>query len=505
MLIVLIFTFTASSLGVDSSVEQWLSKALGQSDDSVRSLEQFLQRHGRATDDFVQFAEKDVTESHCQEVMPDVWTAPPMLWHLAESLQRCGVKALPTEWLFDEHQWEGLQQEASHYLGALADVRSDETSVICRHFRQVKMEANDTDSKGRLRCPRCGKAVGQAKDMQSRLQVFYHDLDKTSSGAQERESALIESTAACREVVEVHRPHFQEVQSSMAAMLAELESLVPAKCNSCEVQAFASVTSVDLWSALALLQCAPYLDESPALLEPKLQRAMEVLESNLWKGVGFPSLHEAVSKGIFQLRRSRRFQNFESSRFCAASKSVLVVGEGRKESWEEEEQMMLAKGQKPMDISTGYFHLAHRLMATKTSVAQQAVPQSLALAGAWLRQVEGSAAAQAAQLLVEAAFRLAMLTLSPGLQVLVLETGLQALHPFKGRPLHMHKEVFSQLKQLRSQMPVVLPASATLVQMRLIAPFVDRLHSSFARLLQTVSLQAGIFQRQNILKIDSRK
>ena len=166
---------------------------------------------------------------------------------------------------------------------------------------------------------------------------------------------------------------------------------------------------------------------------------------------------------------------------------------------------MLAKGQKPMDISIGYFHLAHRLMATKTSAAQQAVPQALALAGAWLRQVEGSAAAQAAQLLAEAAFRLAMLTLSPGLQVVVLETGLQALHPFKSRPLHMHKEVFSQLKQLRSQMPVVLPASTTLVQMRLIAPFVDRLHSSFARLLQTVSLQAGIFRRQNILKIDNMR
>lgn len=500
MLLFLIFT-TAASLGVDSSVEQWLSKVFGQSDDSVRSLEEFLQRHGQATVDLVQFAEKDVTENHCQKVMPDVWTAPPMLWHLAESLQRCGVKALPTEWLFDEHQWEGLQQEASHYLGALADVRSDETSVICRHFRQGKMEANDTDSKGRLRCPRCGKAVGQAKDMQSRLQVFYHDLDKTSSGAQERESSLIESTAACREVVEVHQPRFQEVQSSMAAMLAELESL---ECNSCEVQAFASVDL--LWSALALLQCAPYLDESPALLEPKLQRAMEVLESNLWKGVGFPSLHEAVSKGIFQLRRSRRFQNFESSRSCA-SKSLLslLVGEGRKESWEEEEQMMLAKGQKPMDISIGYFHLAHRLMATKTSAAQQAVPQALALAGAWLRQVEGTAAAQAAQLLAEAAFRLAMLTLSPGLQVVVLETGLQALHPFKSRPLHMHKEVFSQLKQLRSQMPVVLPASTTLVQMRLIAPFVDRLHSSFARLLQTVSLQAGIFRRQNILKIDNMR
>lgn len=497
MLLLLIFSFPAASLGVDSSVEQWLSKVFGQSHDSVRFLEEFLQRHGQATDDLVQFAEKDVTESHCQEVIPDVWTAPPMLWHLAESLQRCGVKALPTEWLFDE-QWEGLQQQASHYLGALADVRSDETSVICRHFRQAfSMEANDTDSKGRLRCPRCGKAVGQAKDIQSRLQVFYHDLDKTSSKTQERESSLIESTAACREVVILHQPRFQEVQSSMAAMLAELESL---ECNSCEMQAFASVDLI--WSALALLQCAPYLDESPALLEPKLQRAMEVLESNLWKGVGFPSLHEAVSKGIFQLRRSRRFQNFESSRFCA-SKSLqsLLVGEGRKESWEEEEQMMLAKGQKPMDISIGYFHLAHRLMATKTSAAQQAVPQSLALAGVWLRQVEGSAAAQAAQLLAEAAFRLAMLTLSPGLQIVVLETGLQALHPFKSRPLHMHKEVFSQLKQLRSQMPVVLPASATLVQMRLIAPFVDRLHSSFARLLQTVSLQAGIFQRQNILKL----
>ena len=455
-------------------------------------LERFLQQHSASddsddSDDLVQFATKH--ETFCQQV-PGGGTATGMLWRLAETLQRCGVRALPNEWLSDDLQWQGLQQEVSESFGALADVRSDDASIICRRFRAAKSAAgaNETDAP-RLRCPRCGKAIGQAKDMQSRLQVFHHDLDGSINDGMTdgRENSLIEISAACREEVHVHAARFQQAQSG-AAMLAEIESL---ECNSCELQALGAADSNLLWSALGLLHCAPQLDEAPSLLEPRLHRAMEILELNLWKGVGFPSLHEAVSKEIFHLRLSKRFQNFESSRFCLAlNKSVTVVsGLGAKDFWEEEERQMLAENHKPADVSIGYFRLARRLKTNAMDAAQQAVAQSLALAGFWLRQVQSSAATQAAQLVVEAAYRAAM-RLSPGLQMLVLQTCLEALRPFNGRPLQMHHQVLQHLQQVQGQMPVTLPSHVSLVQLRQIAPYVERLHSSFARLLQTVSLQA---------------
>ena len=474
----------ATSLGANS----WISEELGRHED-VSGLERFLQQHSQASDDLVQFATGH--ETFCQEQVPGVGTATGMLWRLAETLQRCGVRTLPNEWLSDDLQWQGLQQEVSESFGALADVRSDDASIICRRFRAAKSaaRANETDAP-RLRCPRCGKAIGQAKDMQSRLQVFHHDLDRTITDgmADGRENSLIEISAACRDEVHVHAARFQQAQSG-AAMLAEIESL---ECNSCELQALGAVDSVDLlWSALGLLHCAPQLDEAPSLLEPRLHRAMEILEFNLWKGVGFPSLHEAVSKEIFHLRLSKRFQNFEFSRFCIAlNKSMTVAsGLGAKDFWEEEEREMLAENHKPADVSIGYFRLAHRLKTTAMDAAQQAVPQSLALAGFWLRQVQSSAATQAAQLVVEAAYRAAM-RLSPGLQMLVLQTCLEALRPFNGRPLQMHHQVLQHLQQIQGQMPVTLPSHVSLVQLRQIAPYVERLHSSFARLLQTLSLQA---------------
>jgi hypothetical protein len=54
----------------------------------------------------------------------------------------------------------------------------------------------------------------------------------------------------------------------------------------------------------------------------------------------------------------------------------------------------------------------------------------------------------------------------------------------------MHHQVLQHLQQIQGQMPVTLPSHVSLVQLRQIAPYVERLHSSFARLLQTLSLQA---------------
>lgn len=463
-------------------------------------LERFLQHSPAApSDDLVQFATATGHETFCQEQVPGVGTAKKeILWRLAETLQRCGVRALPNEWLSEDLQWQQLQQEVSDSFGALADVRSDDASIICRRFRAAKSAANESDGPRFFRCPRCGKAIGQAKDMQSRLQVFHHDLNRTSDStagtADGENGTLIEISAACREELHVHAARFQQAQSS-PAMLAEIESL---ECNSCELQALGAVDSVDLlWSALGLLHCAPQLDEAPSLLEPRLHRAMDILEFNLWKGIGFPSLHEAVSKEIFDLRLSKRFQNFELSRLCIAlNKSVSVVvsgvsGLGPTHFWEEEERQMLAENHQPADLSIGYFRLAHRLKKNAMDAAQQAVPQSLALAGFWLRQVENGqspVATQAAQLVAEAAYRAAT-RLPPGLQMLVLQTCLEALRPFNGRPLQMHHQVLQHLRQIQGQMPVTLPSHVSLVQLRQIEPYVERLHSSFARLLQTVSLQ----------------
>lgn len=473
--------------GTEFEVNRWLSEALGSDDGNA--LEQFLQQHSHSSDEVVQFA-VPTHETFSQHA--DIGTAPG-LWHLAETLQRCGVRALPKEWLSEELQWQGLQQEVSEHFSALADVRSDEASVICRHFRsatkfQSDNETDETDSSVRLRCPRCGKAIGQAKDMQSKLQVLHRDLDPSIRGSSGETIALIESSAACNEELQLHQLHQLHVhtrfpeQASASAMLAAIEDL---DCTTCELQAFGSADL--LWSALALLHCAPHLDEAPALLEQRLQLAMEVLESNLWRGVGFPSLHEAVSKKIFQLRRSRRFKNFQSQSRLGESISVnnsftLSPGSEVSDSWEESK---ILENHEPLDISMGYFRLAQRMDAQDGT----ARAQSLALAAFWLRQVPGSAAAQAAQLVAEAAYRSAQF-LRPGLQMLVLQTCLGALQPFNGRPLRFHGEVLHRLQQLLAQVPVTLLPRVTLVQMHQIAPYVDRLHSSFVRLLQTVSLQA---------------
>eukprot|EP00438_Fugacium_kawagutii_P010114 Skav203905 [mRNA] locus=scaffold1649:319635:322671:- [translate_table: standard] len=470
------------SRGAEFEVNRWLSEALG---DDSNALEQFLQQHSDSFDEVVQFAvPTHETFSHAE-----IGTAPG-LWHLAESLQRCGVRALPKEWLSEELQWQGLQREVSEYFSALADVRSDDASVICRHFRSAtKFQSetdNDTDSSlgpRLLRCPRCGKAIGQAKDMQSKLQVLHRDLDPSGIRGTSGDIALFESSAACRE--ELHpQTRFQEVQAEASAMLATIEDL---DCTTCELQAFGSVAD-HLWSALALLHCAPHLDEAPALLEQRLQFAMEVLESNLWRGVGFPSLHEAVSKKIFQLRRSRRFKSFQiqsrlGESFLVLNNSFPLSPSEGSESLVEQEREIL-RGQ-PFDISMGYFRLAQRIEA------REAAAQSLALAAFWLRQVPGTAAVQAAQLVAEAAYRSAQF-LRPGLQMLVLQTCLEALQPFNGRPLRFHGHVLHRLQQLLAQVPVTLLPRVTLLQMRQIAPYVDRLHSSFVRLLQTVSLQAPV-------------
>ena len=437
-------------------------------------LERFLQQ--AASVELVKFAETAEVPAFCEEnqQLPDGIFAP-MLWRLAETLQRCGVRALPHEWLSHELQWQGLQQQVSESLGALADVRSDDASVICRRFRATHLQsANGSTEKRWPRCPRCGKAIGQAKEMQSRLQVFQQDLNKSYS--ESGPDVLIEMTAACKEELQIG-VRFPTADS--AAMLAEIESL---ECNSCQLQAFAAVDS-NLWGALALLHCAPQLEATS--LEPRLQRAMEILEFNLWKGVAFPSLHEAVSKEIFQLRLSKRFQNFESSRFCTRKQSVTLAPGGGTDFWEEEERQMLS--QEPAELSIGYFRLAQRL-ETNTMTAQQ-VPQALALSAFWLREGNPSnAAVRAAQLLVEAAVQSAG-RLSPGLQLLVLQTCLEASRPFNGRPLS--NDVLKRLNQL-GQMPVTLPSPVSLGQMRQIAPYVDRLYWSFGRRLQTLSSQARI-------------
>lgn len=476
---------TGWSTGTEFEVNRWLSEALGSDDGNA--LEQFLQQHSHSSDEVVQFAvPTHETFSHA-----DIGTVPG-LWHLAETLQRCGVTALPKEWLSEELQWQGLQQEVSEHFSALADVRSDDASVICRHFRSAtKFQSetdNETDSSAGprlLRCPRCGKAVGQSKDMQSKLQVLHRDLDPIIRGTSGEGIALIESTAACKEELDaLHQLHVMRFQEGPASAMAAIEDL---DCTTCELQALAG--SDLLWSALALLHCAPHLDEAPVLLEQRLQLAMEVLESNLWRGVGFPSLHEAVSKKIFHLRRSRRFKNFQiQSRLGESPISVnnsftLSPGSEGSDSFLEQERKIL-EGQ-PFDISMGYFRLAQRMDAGEAAQAAQA----LALAAFWLRQIPGSAAAQAAQLLAEAAYRSAQF-LRPGLQMLVLQTCLEALQPFNGRPLRFHGQVLHRLQQLLAQVPVTLLPRVTLVQMRQIAPYVDRLHSSFVRLLQTVSVQA---------------
>ena len=37
-------------------------------------------------------------------------------------------------------------------------------------------------------------------------------------------------------------------------------------------------------------------------------KAVELLEVALWKGEGYPTLHEAVSQAVFQVRKSQRFR-----------------------------------------------------------------------------------------------------------------------------------------------------------------------------------------------------
>eukprot|EP00439_Symbiodinium_sp_Y106_P063310 s1699_g9.t2 len=144
------------------------------------------------------------------------------LWHVVHDLSKCGVRGLPTVWPTGG-EWQVLQQQASQHLAALADVRTDNASLICRHFRAPSLEPEANDSAeaepargSRVpRCPRCGWAVARDQDVQSALLFLHRDLQiSVEDQAGDRELHFIENTAACAGEIDLRAREFFELWNS---------------------------------------------------------------------------------------------------------------------------------------------------------------------------------------------------------------------------------------------------------------------------------------------------
>ncbi|CAE7335264.1 unnamed protein product [Symbiodinium natans] len=392
-----------------------------------------------------------------------------------------------------------LQQQTSQHLAALADIRTDNASLICRHFRAPAWDDGANDSEGAEpvhsrvpRCPRCGWAVARDQDVQSALRFLHRDLQISTEdqAVGHGDAHFIETSAACAGQIDHRAAEFFELwaDGGLAATLGRLDAL---DCSPCELQAldrFAAQVHAEFLAALAALRCADASGEAPSALEPKLLKAVDVLEEALWKGLGFPSLHEAAATAVFALRRGR---SAGLARRCPGSSPLPTYAAALDSTQQEltpafhherEALRRFANGEpfEPLSLALAYAELA------ETDVAAQA----LALCALWLREaaVHGSREAQVAlPLVVQSAHRLAVSSLPPASQLIVLRSCSQALASGTERAFAAPaRAVAERLEALERQLPFTSPPVPLLVAFGRLESIAERLHLAYARLLQTV-------------------
>eukprot|EP00931_Biecheleriopsis_adriatica_P049475 TRINITY_DN28621_c0_g1_i2.p1 TRINITY_DN28621_c0_g1~~TRINITY_DN28621_c0_g1_i2.p1 ORF type:complete len:643 (+),score=109.45 TRINITY_DN28621_c0_g1_i2:25-1929(+) len=473
------------------------------------------------------------------------------VWHIASSLQTCGVRGVHQTWPLSSSTWQTVALQSAFDLKSLAEIRSDNASLICRLGRQSirpkatsedgseidEMETDEklvTPTRSKLpRCPRCGKSISFDKAAQAELMSLHRGLTEETTLA-DMDNSLLSGSAACAEEVKHVENELVKsyVSGGASALLSSIELL---GCGTCELEAIArlalaekvEVPEASAFAALAYVRCSSVLDETSGSVEVRLTEALKALERAIWKGVAFPLLHEAASKAIFGLRRSRlEYKVSVAAAICKEKHNTSITD--FMDSWSLVDASMhpgvrlesdaLGKwgsaskgGWNPLRIGLTYFDLVAGLEPLLAAHA-------LALGALWFRraaqdlmEARDQTAWLDAELLAAgkeltksilgviqatayAAYKIAVSSLSPGSQFLVLSVCSKALVPLdegnqKSEVSSWSSMIHSRFMFLAKNLPFASPAVSSLMHAQRLASIAERLHDSFAFLIESMGAQ----------------
>ncbi|CAE8690488.1 unnamed protein product [Polarella glacialis] len=350
-------------------------------------------------------------------------------------------------------------------------------------------------------------------------------LDEAPLG--EESFSLLGSSAACGGRVE-------QSEAQLASAWAEagpssfLSFTARLGCTSCELEAVSNFVNkgglerseeAHAFAALAEVRCAAQGQEA-------LEESSRHLEEAVWRGLAYPLLQEAAAQTVMGLRKvGRLLPEASLGRLCRDS-SLAVLGSEPSEA-SERELLRARRGKEdagswnPLRVGLAYLDLATQESAERRLETAQALAlgalwfrhaaQELISAGdkhvSWLHDdlLQGSSSPgegvirtllSVVHLVAHSAHQVAVSGLTPGPQFLVLWTCSQALAPpqepsWSTGPWQTWRSsaVFLRLEFLGRQSPFLSPPMPLLSDVRRLADIAERLHTVFARLLQTTSAQ----------------
>ncbi|CAK0789721.1 unnamed protein product [Prorocentrum cordatum] len=469
------------------------------------------------------------------------------MWSVAVGLRGCGLGSrwgsLVGAWPADEGGWLALQSSVADAAGFLADVRSDNASLVCARGGGPRplaselaasaldaLEVNMTQEKGgddvddeaaqaaSPRCPRCGRAAADDPEAQGRLAELRvllgqrhgdEDAELASSAlrfsaqaaADWLEAPLAASAASCPMASSSARSRLAAAWDGggLNALVTAAESL---ECGACDLAGAAAYLAEQagaadadgqptVWTAVSSLlvtRCWQAVDLS------QLLAAWRSLELAVWRGLGHPLLAEVASQHMVRLLRSGRSGRLVSAELaaglCGAPAALRgLVGElGQLPAGPEAEALKAGAAGDPLRASLLYLNLA----SAAPSAAE--VASGLAHAGLWLRQgLEATGdvheAVSKALSVVRAAHYIAMSMLTLGQQYIVLTVCASALRPVAGVATHdggLESAVKHRLAWLARQIPFWQPPLVPAARVQQIGAIASRLRAAFVARLRAL-------------------
>jgi hypothetical protein len=277
-----------------------------------------------------------------------------IMWHANVWLRRCGMPGIHDTWASDETERAKIPLQIISALGALGKARGDNASLICPRYNFEGMSAFDqslvkgvqvgidheeivtedlentstTGASTRIRCPRCSRVVAPDHKSQKGLLDVRWDLlvstgtEPTLMESSDMPSALGYSFAradAAKDADCMASEHRAEQQLTLARDSGANDALIAAaslfQCGVCQLDGLARFlrNSVDIAAdsrqavatgALITLKCASQVPE--AISSDRVLRSIKTLEKAIWRGTGFPSLHEAAAQYMVDLSQTGR-------------------------------------------------------------------------------------------------------------------------------------------------------------------------------------------------------